>query len=67
MCELFELNQKKGGYIMLKELKDHYYMSEDMREFLSVMRAFKTPWVLPIFGGALLLYVLVSFAILFLS
>ena len=52
---------------MLKELKDHYYMSEDMREFLSVMRAFKTPWVLPIFGGDLLLYALVSSAILLLG
>lgn len=50
---------------MLKSAKEHFYMSDDMREFLYVMRVFKTPWIIPVILVALVVYFFVATAFLF--
>jgi hypothetical protein len=52
---------------MSKHLKTHYYMSDDMREFLYVMRVFRTPWIIPVILVALLIHFITSAMFIFLG
>ena len=45
---------------MSKHLKTHYYMSEDMRDFLYVMRVFRTPWIIPVILLVLVVHLIIS-------
>lgn len=50
---------------MLKKVREHYYVSDEAREFLEIVKVLKTPYIIPTGLAVILVYCIVSLAIVF--